>query len=204
MNKIDAILEFWFQGLNDNDHLTEKKSITSCWFVKDAAFDQEIKEKFEKDILSAKEGKYMSWEEGARGRLALIILYDQFTRNIYRATAKMHETDLLALNLTLQSISDGKDRELQFIERVFLYMPLMHSEDIERQEQSAEVFNKLVEESKEACPQNTAYFNSNLDYAIKHLDVVKVYNRFPHRNKMLSRESTPEEVEFLQKPGSSF
>jgi len=204
MGKIDEILEFWFQGMKDSESFSDRQSTMKRWFMKDDAFDKGIKDEFEEDIIRAKEGTYKDWEKEARGRLALFILFDQFTRNVYRNDAKMYETDPLAIDLSVRTIKEGMDQDLQFIERVFVYMPLMHSEELARQEQCVEVLTKLVEDSKKACPQNTETYSYNLEYAIKHLEVIRQFNRFPHRNKILGRESTAEEIEFLQKPGSSF
>jgi len=203
MEKIKGILTFWFDNLNDdillNNHPTVKK-----WFTKNEQFDKEIKERFESDLLLASRGEYKEWKEHINGQLALVILFDQFSRNIYRNTPKMFESDSLALDLTLRSIKEKRDGRLKLIERIFLYMPLMHAEDLKIQELSLKYFGALVEESKKKNPQNTPYFEYTLDYAKRHHATIEKFGRFPHRNSILARETTPEESEFLKKPQSGF
>lgn len=204
MTRIDDILAFWFEGLNDNKIILKNSPEVKKWFKKEESFDSAIKEKFEGDLIKAKGGEYKSWEESARGRLALIILFDQFSRNIYRNTPKMFENDSLALNLTLHSIKDGMDTQLQLIERIFLYMPLMHSEALATQKLSLQFFKNLAVLSKTQNPENTPYFKYTLEYAKRHHDIIAKFGRFPHRNAILKRLSTAEESQFLQKRGSSF
>ena len=204
MNDIQQILTFWFEGLNDRIQIDKNAPVVRKWFMKNERFDQEIKDKFQATFLKARQGEYKKWEDIASGRLALVILFDQFSRNIYRGTAQAFAADSLALELTLKSFKDNKDQELQLIERLFLYMPLMHAENLEVQDISIGQFHNLVEESKIQSPQNTAYYEYTLKYAKSHRDIIKRFGRFPHRNAGLGRRSTKEEEEFLKKPGSSF
>lgn len=204
MNRADEILNFWFEGLT-NDKLLDRNSKTvKKWFVKDKALDAEVRAKFESDYTQARGGAHKSWEAAARGRLALIILFDQFSRNMYRDTPRAFETDSLALDLTLRSIKDKMDIQLQLVERIFLYMPLMHAEDRAVQTLSLQFFDTLVHESRKKSPQNTSYFEYSFEFAKRHQATIEKFGRFPHRNAILKRASTPEELVFLQKPGSKF
>lgn len=203
-SKTEEILQFWFMGATDETTADRKKAPFSNWFKKDKKFDDEIKQRFEGDILNAGKGKYSAWEEDIRGRLALIILFDQFTRNIYRNTAHMYACDAQALALTLRSLADGQIEQLELIERTFLLMPLMHTEDLAHQKLSVRSFQALAEAAKTKCPHNVAYYEYSLNYAVQHRNIVAKFGRFPHRNVILGRESTPAEVEFLKSKGSSF
>ena len=124
--------------------------------------------------------------------------------SMFRGTPQAFETDGLALELSKRSIKDGKEKELMLIERVFLYMPFMHAESLDAQELGIKSFFGLIEESKAKASPNTAYFQYNLTYAKQHRDIIARFGRFPHRNTILNRPSTPQEAEFLTKPGSSF
>ena len=135
-----SILNFWFEGVTDETPINKGVMPFRKWFSKNEKFDQEIRERFGSDLSAAREGKYRSWENSAGGRLALIILFDQFSRNMFRNDPKMFECDSSALALTLLTIRDGWEGQLSLIERTFLYMPLMHSEDINVQKASLEYF----------------------------------------------------------------
>lgn len=198
------ILAFWFEGVDDSTPVDKGKRPFSKWFRADQALDQEIRERFESDLGNALTGKYQDWEKSPQGSLALILLYDQFTRNMCRDTFKMYGADALAQELALQLASGQKERTLNLIERVFVYMPLMHAEDIQAQYLSVQYFRALAEESRGKNPGNAHYYNYSLDYANRHRAIIERFGRFPHRNKILGRASTPEEFEFLKNPGSGF
>lgn len=204
MNKIDEILAFWFEGMTDETLIDRRARPVRQWFVKDDAFDQKIREAFGPDLAKAARGGYESWEGSARGMLALIILFDQFSRNMHRGTPKMFETDPLALRLTLDAIAARRDRELELIERIFLAMPLMHAESLEAQTMSVGYFRELVGESKIKNIRNTPYYEYTLGFAERHHAIVARFGRFPHRNTILGRVTTPGEREFLLQKGSSF
>ena len=197
MDRIDAILQFWFEGIDDAAPIDKRKRPFQKWFAKDAALDQEIRQRFEADLNNALAGKYKDWERSAKGALALVLLYDQFTRNMYRDTPGMYAGDASAQELTLWLTADKKERKLNFIERIFVYMPLMHAEDIATQRLSVRYFSQLVEESKVKNPRNIHYYTYSLDYANRHRAIIERFGRFPYRNKILGRTSTPEEIEFL-------
>jgi len=204
MDKITQILQFWFEDIDDATPIDTKTNPFKKWFTKDASFDREIKEKFEADIIKARWGTYKEWEYSATGRLALIILFDQFSRNIFRGSSRMFENDPLALDLTLRSVQEEVDKKLLLIQRMFLYMPLMHSEEHRVQELSLKYFGSLVEEAKQKASRNVRYYEDSFVYAKRHYDIVERFGRYPHRNKILGRNTTAQEEEFLLKPGSSF
>ena len=184
IKKVAEILTFWFAGVTDETRIDKKADPFKKWFTKDANFDQAIRTRFENNLVAAQTGHYKEWEKTAAGRLALIILFDQFSRNLYRGTPKMFENDPLALNLTLRSIQEGMARDIQAL--------------------SIECFGKLVNESQQKNPANVPYFEYSLGYAKQHRDIVERFGRFPHRNVILSRATTPAEQIFLAQPGSSF
>jgi uncharacterized protein (DUF924 family) len=150
---------------------------------------------------TAAAGKLDDWAQHARGRLALILLFDQFPRNMYRDTPRAFACDPLARRLALDGIAAGADRSLRAIERVFFYLPLEHSESVELQERSVTLFTALAAGVPGADRKTFAGY---LDFAVRHRDVIHRFGRFPHRNHILDRDSTPEETAFLKQPGSSF
>ena len=204
MERIETILNYWFSGLNDAKPIDTSLPQFQRWFGKDEAIDREIQKLYEKDILQAARGEYKDWEKTPKGRLALVILLDQFPRNMYRETPRAFETDSLALAVSMESTRDGHDETLYLIERMFLYMPMMHAESLKIQERSVHYFSVLVEQARVRNPTNVDFFSYSYDYAVKHHTIIKRFGRYPHRNSILGRKSTPEEVEFLKGPDSSF
>ncbi len=196
---IEDVLAFWFGRESGNSATAEAQK--KLWWAKDAVVDAEIRERYGTLVASAAGGAHREWAREPRGRLALILLFDQFPRNIYRDTPQAFAHDGLALRLALDGIATGADRELRAIERVFFYLPLEHAESVEMQERSVALFTALAAGVPEADRGTFAGF---LDYAVRHRDVVHRFGRFPHRNRILGRESTAEEQEFLKQPGSSF
>ncbi|MEX0932630.1 MAG: DUF924 family protein [Candidatus Pacearchaeota archaeon] len=181
----EKILEFWFE-----------KSEKSAWFRPDQLFDKKIKTKFGKLLEKAKLGEMENWKGIPESSLALIILLDQFSRNIYRENPKAFESDEQALRIAKESIEKGFDKLASLERRIFFYMPFMHSENIKNQKFSVRIFRELSEKDIK--------FKINLDFAIKHMGIIKRFGRFPHRNKILGRKSTKEETEFLKKEGRGF
>lgn len=153
------------------------------WFGVNEQLDQRIKKEFETDIYKAKNGGYQEWNEVPEGRLALILMFDQFTRNIYRKTSKMYENDKLALALAINTIDLKLDEQLPLLYRIFIYMPLMHAEDIDMQKLSVEKFEKLYLLSKNKCPLNAPYYLYHLNFARKFLTEFEVNGHFLHRIK---------------------
>jgi len=204
MTRSEAILDYWFNGLNDQTLIDLESPTVKRWFSGEDATDREIRERFEEYHLQAARGEYKAWEDTPRGRLALVILLDQFPRNLYRGLPEAFATDPMALDLCLRSMEEGLDEPLALIERAFLYMPLMHAESVEMQGKCKQQFSLLVDLAKERSPVNVGYFTYSHEFAVKHAVIIERFGRFPHRNAILGRQSTPEEVEFLKEPDSSF
>lgn len=187
------VLDFWFLPSSDPGHGQQRAE----WFRKDDAFDAVIRERFGAAINHAIAGGLREWDEqGPRGVLARILVLDQFTRNAYRGTPESFAGDVLALNAARQLVASGGHLALSPWERSFVYMPFEHAEDARTQEQSVELFTDLAA-SHEG-------FSQSLDYAHRHRGVIARFGRFPHRNPILGRASTPEELDYLAKPGAGF
>ncbi|NER80880.1 MAG: DUF924 domain-containing protein [Leptolyngbya sp. SIO1D8] len=188
------ILTFWFgdPAVADGDYGQQRR----IWFHKDPEFDQQVRERFLETYELARTGLYDGWGETPPGALALVVLLDQLPRNMFRGLPKSFEADAQALAVAQQAIAQGFDLALIPVERVFLYLPLEHSEDMAHQDQSVALFEVLVQDIPE--------LQTTLDYAYRHRDVIGRFGRFPHRNEILGRLSTPEEVQFLQQRGSRF
>lgn len=199
MNPPAAVLDFWF-GTPASDTATAQSRKT-LWWSKDAAVDADIRNRFGALVETAAAGGLQAWAAEPRGRLALILLFDQFPRNMYRDTPRAFAYDPLARELALAGIISGADRSLRAIERVFFYLPLEHAEMPELQDRSVALFTALAAGVPDADRKT---FSGYVDYAVRHRDVIHRFGRFPHRNPILGRDSTPEETEFLKQPGSSF
>ena len=182
MDSINKILYYWFEGVTDETPIDPRALPFRKWFAKDKNINDEIRRRFESDLLQARQGQYQDWENSIRGRLALIILFDQFSRNMYRGTPKMFENDSWALDLSLCSLNEKIDEQLPLIERMFLYMPLMHSEDLKIQTLSLKRFEQLLVEAKQKFSHNTTYYQSNLRYAQRHFATIEKFGRFPSRD----------------------
>ena len=191
MEPWQTVLDFWFLPAGDPKHGESRPE----WWQKDPAFDAEIASRFGPLLETALAGGLQQWDGDARATLARIIVLDQFTRNAFRDTARSFAGDSLAQAATLRMVESGADRLLKPAERWFVYMPLQHAENLDLQERSVGLFSAL---SKDPGYENA------LDYAVRHRDIIARFGRFPHRNRTLGRESTPDEVEFLKQPGSSF
>jgi uncharacterized protein (DUF924 family) len=186
----EEILDFWFGREGEPGY----GEFREAWFRKDPEFDRIIRDRFEDLYEAAASGELDGWKEEARSCLALVILLDQFPRNMYRGDPKSYATDRKAQETAGYAVDRALDRELPPFQRMFLYMPFMHSEDLALQRRSVELFRGLGGEG-EADP---------LYYAVQHMQIIERFGRFPHRNEILGRQTTPEEAEFLTQPGSSF
>ncbi len=195
-------LEFWFGDLPFG-HETPA-ALRARWWKKDPALDAEIEERFGAALLAAAAGELDGWTETLRGTLALIILLDQFTRNTRRDTVAMYANDAQALELTRLFLDLEGAEQLHPDMRMFAVMPLMHSESVLDQERCVAFAERLTAELAAGGPPYAGYLEGFVKYAIVHREIVAQWGRFPHRNKILGRDSTPEEVEFLKTPGSSF
>ncbi|MGB2693251.1 MAG: DUF924 family protein [Thermodesulfobacteriota bacterium] len=199
--QIDRVLNFWFGNLKEKELPSEE--YRKKWWIKDHKNDMQIKDSFSDDLDLARRGELDDWKTTPAGAMALILLFDQFTRNIYRDTREAFSQDQKALEICINGLNKAFDDTLHPIQRAFYYMPLMHSEDMSMQEKSIECFSNLAKEFK--TPQSIAKMVSgSFEYAMKHYEIVKRFGRYPHRNAILGRESTLEELEFLSGPGSSF
>ena len=174
------IIKFWFEEID-----------SAMWWKKDDGFDALLVERFADVHARAKCCELSVWRKNPLGRLAEIIVLDQFSRNMFRDSALAFATDPLSLALAQEAIAVRANESLNPVEKSFLYMPFMHSESLVIHELAVEMFS---EEGLE----------SNLDFEFKHKQIIEKFGRYPHRNKLLGRQSTAEEIEFLTRPGSSF
>lgn len=190
--RVDAILTFWFMDQQLSAPQIDNRMDT--WFGEDAAFDQQISSEFAHDVERASNGELDHWASQSRSRLALILLLDQFRRNVHRNTADAFAKDKIALKLCVEGAMAKADQGLAPIERAFFYMPLQHAESAKVQAKSVELFNKLAEA---VTPTYRETFSTMAQFAELHRDIIDQFGRFPHRNQLLGRQNTPEEDEYL-------
>jgi uncharacterized protein (DUF924 family) len=204
MDEARALREYWFGPLPlTAERLQERLRF---WFgsgdeEERRRRDQEIRTRFGALLEQAAGGQLESWAHGPRRRLSLVILLDQFPRNAFRGTARAFAYDDRALALALSGMQSGADAALEAVERIFFYMPLQHAESREVQDESVAAYRRLL---AEAPPELRAGFASLLPYAERHRAVIERFGRFPHRNRLLERASTPVEEEWLQGGGERF
>ncbi|MDQ2077034.1 DUF924 family protein [Marinimicrobium sp. ABcell2] len=177
---IETVLHFWFSELKP-----------AQWFKKDAYIDRVIARRFGSLLEEVAACEHYSWRKKPRGRLAEVLVLDQFSRNIHRGTARAFENDALGLALAQEAIAAGADQSLRPDQLSFLYMPFMHSESLRIHDLAVELFS-------------APGLEDNLEFELKHRAIIERFRRYPHRNALLGRPSTPEEVEFLKQPGSGF
>jgi uncharacterized protein (DUF924 family) len=188
-----AVLDFWFDdGLT---HGWPSQNLSGLWFRADRQVDQGIAERFGHLVEAAVRNELVEWEAEPRARLALIILLDQFPRNIWRGRGEAFAGDHRAVTLVLEGLARGMDTQLPWIGRVFFLMPLMHAEDEQLQERCVTAFEALHAAAPEALAEKIA---GNLAFAKEHRDIVQQFGRFPHRNQALGRRSSEEETAFLE------
>lgn len=194
--RAEGVLAFWFGEATDPDYGRYRKA----WFIKDAVFDQQIHQRFLADVQKGATGGYDDWKSQLSSAVALVLLLDQFPRNLYRGQPRSFATDSQALALAQDLVEDRRDRSLIPAHRFFVYLPFEHSENMQHQNRCVALMKELVEDFSDLDKG----FKSGLDYATRHRDVIERFGRFPHRNQILGRQSTPAELAFLQQPGSSF
>ena len=202
MNKDEdyqSILKYWFGDFDSNLATMENKS--ALWWGKDVDTDREIRERFTENLALLQAGQLNEWKRLPESYLAMIILGDQFPRNIYRDSAEAFAFDELALKLTNDGIEKGIDLKLSLIQRVFFYLPLEHAESMMMQELSVSKQKQVMEEANENEKEKFAGF---FDFAVLHREVIEQFGRYPHRNSILGRQSTSEELIYLSKPGAGF
>ena len=197
--RIDEILEFWFMEKELSAPQIDARM--DVWFGDDLAFDQEIVSEFTDDVERASSGDLNHWARDPRGRLALILLLDQFRRNIYRNSPDAFAKDKVALKLCVEGAAEKMDKGLSSIERVFFYMPLQHAESSKVQKKSCEVYRNLA---SAVSPTHKETFETVAQFAQLHADIIEQYGRFPHRNKVLGRENTTEEEAYLAGDAPTF
>jgi uncharacterized protein (DUF924 family) len=179
----DEILSFWFGKL-------PASQFRDKWFKKNDQFDTEIKARYFSTYEKAAKGELESWSTQPEECLALVILLDQFPRNMFRHTERAFATDKLALKYAKSAVAQGFDHRVGSIERMFFYLPFEHSENLADQNEAVNLFAALTAARPEV--------KTTLDYAIEHREIIQKFGRFPHRNKILNRASTPEELKFLE------
>ncbi|MEJ2699572.1 MAG: DUF924 domain-containing protein [Desulfuromonadales bacterium] len=195
----EEILEFWFGEEGGSGSPSSER--TRLWFGGEPETDRMIRGRFGIDLKRARRGDYDHWRETSRGALALILILDQFARNIHRGSSLAYAADDKCQRLCLVGMELGQDRPLTILERAFFYLPLEHAEDRELQRLSVQAFTNLLEQAPAALEKTCRGF---LDYAVRHREIIDRFGRFPHRNVALGRPSTSEEVAFLREPNSSF
>jgi uncharacterized protein (DUF924 family) len=191
-SQAQAVLDFWFGAADDPQHLLPRKQ----WFVKNEAFDALIRDRFGAVIEAAIGGEFAHWADTPTGAVAQIVLLDQFSRNAWRGNPRAFAGDARALAAAQALVADGHDRTLPGVQRQFVYLPFEHAEDLAMQSESVRLFAQLERDEPAV--------GELLIWAQRHHDVIERFGRFPHRNAALGRASTPEEIAFLQQPGSSF
>ena len=176
----EDILRFWFEEIEP-----------AQWWKKDEDFDRSLIQRFSDIHAQAARCELLDWRVTSRGRLAEIIVLDQFSRNMFRDTPLAFANDALALALAQEAVAAGADEALSPVQRSFLYMPYMHSESLKIHEIAVELFRRNG-------------IQGNLDFELKHKAIIERFGRYPHRNSILGRASTEDEIEFLKQPGSGF
>ena len=204
MDEARSVRDFWFGRLPLSAEGFNRRM--RFWFGDESSplrqrRDQHIRVRFGALLERAARGELASWADGPRRRLSLILLLDQFPRNVYRGTARAFATDPQALALALSGMQSAADAALTVVERIFFYMPLQHAERPEVQEESVAAFRRLLSEAPESL---RGHFASALRSAENHHEIIERFGRFPYRNRTLGRECSPAELEWLRAGGSSF
>ena len=189
----EDVLDFWFAGAEDSPEVAAARG--KVWFSSSDQMDAEIRERFGERVRAAVRGELDSWRSTPRGTVALVLLLDQFTRNVFRGTAEAFSADAAALEAARSLIDSGRDEELPWVYRAFLHLPFEHSEDVEDQRRCVELCRAAAQEAPAEWRELMAGY---IQWAEDHLAVVERFGRFPHRNQVLGRSSTPEEVEYLK------
>ncbi|WP_101758783.1 DUF924 family protein [Oceanicoccus sp. KOV_DT_Chl] len=197
-NSITQVLDYWFADIGDGFDVQQQNKL---WFMGGVAVDEEISRLFSEGVQRALRGELDHWSSTAQGMLALIVLLDQFPRNIYRGDSRAFDGDERAQRWVDRGLAQAMDQQLGYIQRLFFYMPLMHAEDVVQQQQGVECFQQLLADIPAA---GKAIIQSSLDFAIKHQQIIQQFGRFPYRNVVLARESTAAEQAYLDRGGPRF
>jgi len=201
MSNIEEILSYWFGAGGEPITLTSFKERTKLWFFKNTDTDDYIRAHYDLDVERAARGELDAWADSPRGRLALVLLLDQFPRNLHRGSALAFRTDPQARAWVIDAVDRGVDARLSADERFVFYLPLMHSEEFALQKRCVDLYARL---SGDAPLELKPEFESAHAFAIRHREVIERFGRFPHRNVALGRASSEEEIAFLKEPNSSF
>ena len=194
--RIDTIFDYWFGQLDEHGLATPAQQ--QLWFSSSSAIDAQIGKQFLDLIEAALLGKLAAWRETASGSVALVLLLDQFTRNVFRATPRAFAGDPLALKIARGLVSSGQHLDLPLSQRVFIYMPYEHAEQLDLKDECIALFDELLTQ----CPQSAhAQFARFRQYAVAHREVIARFGRFPHRNAILQRQSTAAELQHLEHHG---
>jgi uncharacterized protein (DUF924 family) len=197
--EIQRVLNFWFSDIERDSPRVDSRM--DRWFSNDPALDQQIRDEFLPLVEQASSGDLMHWADSPHGRLALIILLDQFRRNIYRGSAEAYSRDKLALKLCIEGTMNNAYKSLTPFQRLFFFMPLQHSESLKVQEKSVGIYEALAQSVSETLQET---FQTTAHFAELHHDIIEQFGRFPHRNKALSRENTPDEENYLSEDVPNF
>ncbi len=198
------VLSFWFGACPPTD--AAALAMQRQWFTKSDAFDASIRQRFGPSIEAALAGRLDGWAQEPLGWLALLVLLDQLTRNVFRGDARSFAGDAQAREIAWQGLARGWERELPWLARPFALLPLEHTEDLAVQDESVARFTALRADAQaQGAPEEVLQtLSGNLDYAERHRDVIRRFSRFPHRNAVLGRTSTAAEQHYLAQPGSGF
>jgi len=194
MANSEEVLDFWF-----GDPPLKPKG--KLWFTGGKATNQEIEQRFGAAVQAALDGELNNWRQQPRSAVALIVLLDQFTRNLFRGSARAFEGDPAALKLCVSGMESGYVEHLHVLEAAFFFMPLEHSESMAMQDLCVRRFEELL---KRSGPDHGDYIRSNLDHALSHREIIQQFGRYPHRNRVLGRTSTAAESDYLHGGGATF
>lgn len=200
MNHYEEVYEYWFGkgSLTDPSYMQQRSKL---WFGKDPKVDAEMGERFRSKLTQPPDPALQKWKVARKGTIALVILHDQFPRNIFRGTPKMFAWDEYAKEVACEALSQGIHESVNIFEAMFLVLPFEHSEKLSDQQESVQLFSDI----RNRCPKELQSFGDEiLNYAIRHMDIIERFGRFPHRNAVLGRTSSREEREFLESPDSGF
>ena len=199
MSPADAVLSFWFDQASDEAMINRAHPCYGRWFAGGAAIDQEIVRRFGSDVEAARRGEFDSWKRDRDGALAYIILTDQFPRHIYRQDRRAFDSDGAAFDLAMRLIKSGADEAYPLVQRVFLYLPLQHSEAIRDHELAMERYTRLVVLAAEQSLPISSFCQAALVSEVEHIDTLRQFGRYCYRNSALGRLCTPEEDAYLAK-----
>ena len=194
MTDYSDVLDFWF-GEPASDGFGAYRE---AWFEKDKAFDAEVMTRFGKDVAKASAGSYDSWQDTAAGTLALIIMLDQFPRNIFRGLPKAYAADHKARSIARRAIDRRLDQGFGTMQRLFMYLPFEHSENLADQRLCVALYLEILGDFGDEI-RDRAHFS-----VYRHCEIIERFGRFPHRNEIMRRQSSAEEIAFLEEPRSSF